>query len=232
MKRGSGSGGRTTIAEAEFRFHLLHDMTTPDATQRPLRADARRNRDKIVAAARDAFSEDGLDAQIEDVARRAGVGVGTVYRHFPTKDALVRALVVDKMEEMTAMAPRFLAEAERDGWEAFTGFVRACADTHVSDRGLSQVISTQPAESFVDVAMDTGLMRATGRLLVAAQESGVARRDLVATDVGVLMCGLSAVLESFGEAGGRRYLEMMLDGMRNSEAPRLPAAPRVARPRD
>jgi len=82
------------------------------------------------------------------------------------------------------------------------------------------------------VAMDTGLMEVTGRLLVAAQEAGVARRDLVATDVGLTMCGLSAVLESFGEAGGRRYLEMVLNGMRNHEGPRLPAAPRVARPRD
>jgi AcrR family transcriptional regulator len=207
-------------------------MTTPDATTRPLRADAQRNRDKIVAAARDCFSEDGLDAQMEDVARRAGVGVGTVYRHFPTKDALVRALVVAQMEAMTARAPEFLAEAERDAWGAFSGFMRACAGKHEGDRGLAQVISTQPAESFIDVAMDTGLMKVTGQLLVAAQEAGVARRDLVATDVGLTMCGLSAVLESFGEAGGRRYLQMMLDGMRNHEAPRLPAAPRIARPRD
>jgi AcrR family transcriptional regulator len=206
-------------------------MTTPDATTRPLRADAQRNRDKIVCAARECFSEDGLDAQMEDVARRAGVGVGTVYRHFPTKDALVRALVVSQMEAMTARAPEFLAEAERDAWGAFSGFMRACAGKHEGDRGLAQVISTQPAESFIDVAMDTGLMRVTGQLLVAAQEAGVARRDLVATDVGLTMCGLSAVLESFGEAGGRRYLELMLSGMRNHEAPRLPAAPRIARPR-
>jgi AcrR family transcriptional regulator len=198
---------------------------------RPLRADAQRNRDKIVVAAREAFSELGLEAQMEDVARRAGVGVGTVYRHFATKDALVRALVVDHMETMTGFATGFLQAAERDGWGAFTGFLRACAETHVRDRALAQVISTQPAESFVDVAMDTGLMRVTGKLLVAAQEAGVARRDLVATDVGLVMCGLSAVLESFGEAGGRRYLEMMLAGMRNGGAPWLPAAPRVARPR-
>jgi AcrR family transcriptional regulator len=206
-------------------------MTTPDATTRPLRADAQRNRDKIVCAARECFSEDGLDAQMEDVARRAGVGVGTVYRHFPTKDALVRALVVSQMEAMTARAPEFLAEAERDAWGAFSGFMRACAGKHEGDRGLAQVISTQPAESFIDVAMDTGLMRVTGQLLVAAQEAGAARRDLVATDVGLTMCGLSAVLESFGEAGGRRYLELMLSGMRNHEATRLPAVPRVAKPR-
>jgi AcrR family transcriptional regulator len=203
-----------------------------DTAPRPLRADAQRNREKIVVAAREAFSELGLDAQMEDIARRACVGVGTVYRHFATKDALVRALVVDHMETMAGLANGFMEAAERDGWGAFSGFVRACAETHVRDRALAQVISTQPAESFIDVAMDTGLMKVAGRLLVAAQKAGVARRELVATDVGLMMCGLSAVLESFGEAGGRRYLEMMLDGMRNGEAPRLPAAPRVAKPRD
>jgi AcrR family transcriptional regulator len=206
-------------------------LTSPNAAK-PLRADAQRNRDRIVAAAREAFGELGLDAQMEDVARRACVGVGTLYRHFPTKDALVRALVVQQMEAMTAEAPAFLAAAEQDGWEAFAGFLRACADTHHRDRALAQVISTQPAESFIDVAMDTGLMKATGQLLVKAQEAGIARHDLVATDVGLLMCGLSAVLESFGEAGGRRYLELGLAGMRNREAPRLPAPPRVARPRN
>jgi AcrR family transcriptional regulator len=169
---------------------------------------------------------------MEDVARRAGVGVGTVYRHFPTKDALVRALVVDQMAAMTAVAPRFMEAAQEDGWEAFAGFVRACAETHVRDRALTQVISTQPASSFIDVAMDTGLMKASADLLRAAQKAGVARNDLVATDVGLLMCGLSAVLESFGEAGGRRWLELGLAGMRNREAPRLPAPPRVANPRD
>jgi AcrR family transcriptional regulator len=208
-------------------------MTTPDApTTRPLRADAQRNRDKIVAAARDAFSELGLDAQMEDVARRAGVGVGTVYRHFPTKDALVRALVVVQMEEMAALGPRFLAAAEEDGWEALAGWVRECGEAHVRDRALSQVLSTQPASSFIDVAMDTGLMKVGAQLLRAAQKAGAARLDLVATDIGLAMCGLSAVLESFGEAGGRRYLEMMLAGMSNREAPRLPAAPRLANPRD
>jgi AcrR family transcriptional regulator len=206
-------------------------LTSPNLAK-PLRADAQRNRDRIVAAAREAFSELGLEAQMEDVARRAGVGVGTLYRHFPTKDALVRALVVEKMQTMTAEAPRFLELAEEDGWGAFAGFLRACAETHHHDRALAQVISTQPAESFIDAAMDSGLMKVSGQLLVAAQKAGVARRDLVATDVGLLMCGLSAALESFGDAGARRYLEMGLAGMSNREAPRFPAPPRVAKPRD
>jgi AcrR family transcriptional regulator len=206
-------------------------MTTPETTTRPLRADARRNRDKIVAGARAAFEELGLDAQMEDIARRSGVGVGTVYRHFPTKEALVRALVVDKVETMAALAAPYLEAAETDGWEALTGFVRACAEHHVRDRALAQVVSTTPAPEFIEIAMDAGLMKSIATLLRHAQRDGVARTDLVATDLGLLFCGMSAVLESFGEAGGERYVHLMLAGMRNREAPRLPAPPRVANPR-
>ena len=86
--------------------------------ERPLRADARRNREKVLTAARDVFSEHGRDAQMDDVARRAGVGVGTVYRHFPTKEALIEALMVAAFEAIAAQAEAAL-EIE-DPWEAFT----------------------------------------------------------------------------------------------------------------
>ena len=96
------------------------DTTT--TTERPLRADARRNREKIVTAAREIVAEQGEAAQIDDVARLAGVGVGTVYRHFPNKDALMGELVRMCALECTAIA-RSSAEHE-DAWEAFAGMVR------------------------------------------------------------------------------------------------------------
>jgi AcrR family transcriptional regulator len=204
-------------------------MSTPEATPRPLRADARRNREKIVEAARTTFSVQGRDAQMDDIARAAGVGVGTLYRHFPTKDALVAAMVVDKMAVMAELAPTFLEPEGRDAWEAFTGFVSACAEQHEQDLTLTQVASTQPAATFLQAARDTGLLDSIGKLLARAQDAGIARPDLKATDVGIAMCGLSAVLQSFGEGGARRYLGLVLAGMRNREAPPLSgAAPRDA----
>ena len=196
---------------------------------RPLRADARRNREKIVAAARETFSERGLDAQMDDIARAARVGVGTVYRHFPTKDALVAAMVVDKMAVMAELAPAYLEPADRDPWEAFTAFIETCAHQHENDLTLTQVVSTQPAATFLQAARDTGLLENIGKLLARAQDAGIARPDLKPTDVGIAMCGLSAVLQSFGEGGARRYLGLVLAGMRNREAPPLVGeAPRAA----
>src|ERR671929_2362335 len=110
--------------------------------ERPLRADARRNREKVLAAARAVFSENGRDAQMDDVARRAGVGVGTVYRHFPTKEALIEALVVDAFETIAAHAHDALAI--EDPWEAFTSVMWRGAEVMAGDRALSEVFASIP----------------------------------------------------------------------------------------
>ena len=107
-------------------------MTTPDTqTPKPLRADARRNRERIIAAARTVFAERGVEAQMDDVAREAGVGVGTVYRHFPHKEALLGELVAAKFRAFGDNAERAL-EVE-DPWEAFAGLLRANAELCVRD---------------------------------------------------------------------------------------------------
>ena len=109
-----------------------------------LRADPRRNREKVLAAAaRAVFSEHGRDAQMDDVARRAGVGVGTVYRHFPTKEALIEALMVAAFEAIAAQAEAAL-EIE-DPWEAFTSVLWAGAEIMAADRALSEVFASIPA---------------------------------------------------------------------------------------
>src|SRR5438552_9355835 len=110
--------------------------------ERVLRADARRNHEAVIAAAKKLFADEGLDAQMPDVARAAKVGVGTVYRHFPTKDELVAGLVAERFERLAEKA-RQSYEAE-DPWEGVAGFIRFAAQIQADDRGLCEVIGSRP----------------------------------------------------------------------------------------
>src|SRR5919201_5964724 len=110
----------------------------PTTDERPLRADARRNRERILQAARFAWAEHGASVQIDDVARSAGVGVGTVYRHFPTKDALIEALVAEKFR-VTTENIRAALEIE-DPWESFCAALRTNAEVMAADAGLRDAL--------------------------------------------------------------------------------------------
>src|SRR5439155_17885485 len=117
-----------TIAESRFRFHpdmALVKIKPPESVERVLRADARRNHKRVLDAARRCMARKGLDAQIEEIARAAGVGVGTVYRHFPTKEHLVEALAMARFERLGGLARE--ARATEDPWAGFEGFMRAGA---------------------------------------------------------------------------------------------------------
>src|SRR5687768_11863989 len=107
---------------------------------RPLRADARRNRERVIKAARAVFAEQGRDAQVDDVARRAKVGVGTVYRHFPTKEALLEALVRDRFAQLAEWALEALEE--EDAWAAFERVVWRGAELHAGDRKSTRLNSS------------------------------------------------------------------------------------------
>ena len=196
------------------------DTSTP---AKPLRADARRNRDKIVEAARATFAEAGLDAQMDDVAAAAGVGVGTVYRHFPTKDALVRAVIVHKMTGLAELGRRRLESGDGPG-EAFHNWLWECGETHVHDRALSQVLSTQPSSTFREIALtETELATVSSALIRRAQAVGAVRADARGDDVGLVMCGLAAVLESgWGDDAWRRYLSLVEQGLRAVDGDPLP----------
>ena len=111
---------------------------------RPLRADARRNREKVLAAAAAAFAEIGLDAQVEDIARRAGVGVGTVYRHFPTKEALVTALAEQHFERIAETVEAALEEPG-DAWETFSATIWRIARAAAGDSAWCEIIAGHPS---------------------------------------------------------------------------------------
>jgi AcrR family transcriptional regulator len=188
-----------------------------------LRADARRNREAVLAAARERFGECGLECQMEDIARTAGVGVGTVYRHFPTKDDLIAALVADRFKRLAEHAREALAE--EDPWEAFCELMRHAAAIQILDRGLSEFISSEPQLGQRE-AVRSGLVDATAELIAKAQQAGGMRKDAVVEDVPTLICGLGAV--TAGAAGNmpelnwERYVEIMLDGLRAPGVNRLP----------
>jgi AcrR family transcriptional regulator len=175
---------------------------------RPLRADARRNRERILKAARAVFAAKGRDAHLEDVARRAKVGVGTVYRHFPTKDALLEALAREQFDTLTLWARE--AEDAADPWEAFNTMMWRGAELQASDRALMEAV----AEFKPSVARQAEELHASiARLMARAQEQGAMRADASVEDVQLMMCGLGTVMQMPGE-GWRRYLTVMLDGLR------------------
>ena len=182
--------------------------------ERPLRADARRNRQKVLAAARAVFSEHGREAQMDDVARRAEVGVGTVYRHFPTKEALIEALMVDSFEAIAAQATASL-EIE-DPWEAFTSVLWRGAEIMAGDRALSEVFASIPGAMDDASATVDGLRESTSTLMRRAQAAGVLREDALIDDVPMIMCGIGSATkkEHTCSAPWRRHLAIVLDGLR------------------
>jgi AcrR family transcriptional regulator len=170
-------------------------------SDRPLRADARRNREKVLEAARTVFSEHGRDAQMDDVARVAGVGVGTVYRHFPTKEALIEALMVAAFESIAEAAE---AALERG------------AETMAGDRALSEVFASIPGATESVMPTVEGLTQTMAELIRRAQEAGALRDDLIVDDVPMVMCGIGSATKKEHRCpdAWRRHLSLVVDGMR------------------
>lgn len=188
------------------------------AIQRVQRADARRNRERIVTAAREAFAEHGPDAQMDEVARRARVGVGTVYRHFATKDALVGELIRLKLSDFAARARARLDE-EGDPWETLVQVLRDQAEVMATDAANQSMTfaSSQKSLEHAGPAIEE-LHEAMNELLQRAKDSGALREDVTVADIRTLMCGLGSMMAadrlSVMGYDWRRALEFMLDGMR------------------
>jgi AcrR family transcriptional regulator len=194
----------------------------PGGVVRALRADARRNRTAIIAAAKRLFADEGLDAQMPDVAQAAKVGVGTVYRHFPTKEDLIAALAGDRFER--------LAEKARDGiqaedpWEGLCDFIRFSAEIQAEDRGLCEVMGSRP-EVMAASAYAVGLDKLCDKLVKRAQRSGDLRKDLDWEDIPMIACSLGRITAAeAGPAVGRwpRLVEIVIDGLRAPGSSKLP----------
>jgi AcrR family transcriptional regulator len=187
---------------------------TSSTTERPLRADARRNREKIVNAARAIVAEQGEAAQIDDVAHKAGVGVGTVYRHFPNKDALMGELLRMCVLECTAVTSS--AGEITDPWGAFAQMIRGSCERAAADAAMRRTWQAAGDEALPYAAAEKAQLHDAAALLIdRAHEAGELRPDFTVDDMPGLMCGLGAAIDALPEPDRwRRLVEFALDGLK------------------
>ena len=192
-------------------------MTSPPQTEavqlsnRPKRADALRNYQKLVAAAREAFTEADRSASLEDIARRAGVGIGTLYRNFPTRADLVRAVYEDEVEALSRSAGEF---AEREPWEALTAWLQRFVGYVATKQALSdELFAVAERDASVFAGYRSMLHTAGEPLLRRAQNAGIVRSDVTIEEV-VRMVGGIAKIPADDPADIQRLLAVALDGLR------------------
>src|SRR5579859_3886000 len=164
--------------------------TVSEETERQLRADARRNRERILQSARAAFAESGADAQIDDVARHAGVGVGTVYRHFPTKQALLTELVRQTFRLFTEWAREAL-EAAGEPFALIEGLLRRIAETAAGDVGVQYALTSSDGQAGTEApAEQDELIAVIAELIERARRARTIRPGIEAIDIAMLICGV------------------------------------------
>jgi AcrR family transcriptional regulator len=183
-------------------------------TERPLRADARRNRERILESARKVFAEYGADAQIDDVARQAGVGVGTVYRHFETKESLLVELLREKFRLFAARSREAL-EQDGEPFEVLEDLLRRNAKTTASDAAVQHALAGAGEKIWMQAqAEQQELAAVTGELIARARRAGTIRQDVEANDIAMLMCGLCSTMGAKPGFDWRRHLDLIIDMLR------------------
>lgn len=185
-------------------------MSTPQ-TRRKTRTDAERNRDRVLQAARVLFAESGHDVQMSEVARAAGVGIGTLYRKFPTRDALIEAIAEHRAADIVAAARQF-ADAE-DPTQGLAGFLCHVGEVLAADRGMSEVIEKVMGSAEPRGQTREALLAIVAELIDRARVRGTVGQDVTAGDVNMVICGLAAVIRN-AAGDWRRYIEVTLDGLR------------------
>jgi AcrR family transcriptional regulator len=190
------------------------------------RRDARRNRERLIASARELFAAAGVDVPVEEITRNARVGMGTLYRHFPTKDDLIDAVLEDAFAEIVELAER--ADAEEDAWLGLTGFLEQALALHAANRGLKDMLATSEHGRERAQAMRVRIRPPLARLIERAQLQGTLRRDFTTEDLPAVFWTTGRVIETtagVAPAYWRRFVGLVLDGMRAEAATPLPAPP-------
>jgi AcrR family transcriptional regulator len=187
------------------------------AGERPLRRDAERNRQRILAAAAEVFTERGLDATLDEIARAAGVGIGTVYRRFPDKESLVAALFRERIDSLVTVAEE--ACAAPDPWQAIVSYLEYAAAAMAGDLGLRQLMMFGTYDRDQVCYVRDRMRPVITRLVERAQASGDLRLDFEAPDVKMIAFMLGSLAEYAAAVTPdvwRRYLAMLIDGLRPS----------------
>ncbi len=200
--------------------------------ERPLRKDAERNRQRILDAAQELFTERGLGVTLNDIAYHADVGVGTVYRRFPDKQQLIDALFDERIGEIVMLAEEGLADP--DPWQGLVGFLERGLDLQACNRGLKELLHDTPRGSaLVEVARER-LLPLLGALVERARDAGALRVDIEPQDLPLIQMMIGEIIDRTRDVEPelwRRYLELVLCGLRAHPDPTVPlsvGAPDVA----
>jgi AcrR family transcriptional regulator len=187
---------------------------------RPLRRDAQRNREAIVAAARQVFCDHGLEAPLEEIARRAGVGIGTLYRRFPSRVQLLDAVLADTVQAHVAAAERALAM--EDPWDGFAYYLEQTCRLQAADRGLNDAMGMRFQGATAMEAAKARLFDLVAQVVDRAQQNGQLRADLTLEDLAFVSWANTRILPACQAAGvpdaWRRHLGLLLDGFRADRA--------------
>jgi AcrR family transcriptional regulator len=199
----------------------------PAPPERPLRSDAQRNRELLLATARQLFAERGVDVPLEEIAHRAGVSIGTLYNRFPARADLIDAVFTDRLQKIVALTEAALAAP--DPWTGFAACLTGICELQAGDRGYNEVA----ARGLATASPVNERLRRTGRdalaeVLGRAQRSGAVRPDVTVDDLSFVIWGIAATVAAIGERAPdawRRHLGLLLDGFRAEGAHRLPGPP-------
>ena len=187
------------------------EIPTERLLARPMRADARRNYEKVLAAAREAFAEGGESTALEEIARRAGVGIGTLYRHFPNRQALLEALYVNEVEEVCRSAA---LPDDGDAWEALNGWFERLIGYLATKRALAhELLNYLDRDAPLFQECRASLFAAGEPLLKRAQKAGAVRPDVEFSDVMQMVMGIAKIPAS-DPAQTDHILRIALDGLR------------------
>jgi AcrR family transcriptional regulator len=184
-------------------------------SERPLRRDAERNRQRILDAARVVFAERGLNGSHDDIAREAGVGVGTVYRRFPDKEQLIDALFEARIEEIADVGRAAVDHPEP--WEALVGFLMRTQELQSQDRGLKELVLGGARGAERALAARSLIAPLAAKILQRAKDAGVVRGDVELTDVPLIQLAIGGIAESSRDIAPdvwRRVMTLVIDGLR------------------